>query len=58
MGWELPPKMWSKATRKEKKEQVISEVFRSEKEQYKIRAVTLQQQGGWTTWEEVINKLE
>lgn len=56
LGWGSAPKMWSKATRKETKDLVISEVVKMEEECYKIRAVGQQQQGRWTTWEAVINR--
>ncbi|KAL7405869.1 hypothetical protein ABVT39_009050 [Epinephelus coioides] len=55
-GWGPAPKMWSKASRKERKDLVISEVVKIEKENYKIKAVSQQQQGRWTTWEAVVNR--
>ncbi len=42
--------------KKERKVIVISEVLKMEKESYKIRTVSQQRQGRWTTWEAVINK--
>lgn len=54
--WGTAPKMWSKATKKDRKDLVISEVVKMEEECYKIRAVSQHQQGRWTTWEVVINR--
>lgn len=45
LGWATAQKSWSKATKKERKDLVISEVARMEKETYKITAVSQQQQG-------------
>lgn len=50
-GWGTAPKMRSKATKTERKGLVISEVVKMEEENYKIKAVSQQQQGSWTTWE-------
>ncbi|KAL7372628.1 hypothetical protein ABVT39_019614 [Epinephelus coioides] len=55
-SWGPTPKMWSKASRKERKDLVISEVVKIEEESYKIKAVSQQQQGRWTTWEGVVNR--
>lgn len=49
-------KMWSKATRKERKDLVISEVVNMEEECYKIIAVGQQNQGSWTMWVAVISR--
>ncbi len=35
---------------------MISEVVKIEEESYKIKAVSQQQQGRWTTWEAVVNR--
>lgn len=48
--------MWSKAPRKEKKDLVISKVIKIEEEGYKIKVVSQQHQGRWTTWEAVVNR--
>ncbi|CAM4420094.1 unnamed protein product [Leuciscus chuanchicus] len=45
LGWGTALKMWSKATRKERKELVISEVVRTEEENYQIQALSQHQQG-------------
>lgn len=45
--------MWSKACTKERKDLVISEVWKMEEESYKIRAVCLHQQGRWTIWDSI-----
>jgi len=56
LGWGTAPKRWSKATKKERKELVISEVVRTEEENYQIKALSQSQQGRWTTWEGVISR--
>lgn len=56
LGWGTTPKVWSKATRKERKDLVISEVVRIEEESYQIKALSQRQQGRWTTWEGVISR--
>lgn len=38
LRWGTAPKMWSQATRKERKELVISEEVRTEEEHYQIKA--------------------
>lgn len=48
--------MWSKASRKERKDLVISEVAKMKEESYKIKAISQQQQGRWMTWEAVVNR--
>lgn len=45
--------MWSKASTKERKDLVISEVWKMEEESYKIRAMCLHQQGRWTIWDAI-----
>nr|XP_061825268.1 uncharacterized protein LOC133612115 [Nerophis lumbriciformis] len=56
-GWVTASKMWSKASRKERKDLVISEVVKMEEESYMIKAVGQQQQGRWTIWEAVVNRV-
>ncbi len=56
LGWGPAPKLWSKASKKERKELVVAEVSRMEEEKYKIRAVSQHQQGRWTNWEAVTNR--
>ncbi|XP_016140413.1 uncharacterized protein [Sinocyclocheilus grahami] len=56
-GWGTSSKMWSKALKAERKELVISEVVREEKEGYKIKDVSQCQQGRWTTWEAAIDRI-
>ena len=56
-GWGTPVMMWSKASKKERKDLVISEVVKMEEESYKIKAVGQQQQGRWTNWEAVVNRV-
>lgn len=46
LGWGEAPWVWSKASRKERKELVTSEVTRIEDRHYKIMAVAQGQQGG------------
>lgn len=45
--------MWSKASTKERKDLLITEVSKMEEECYKVRAMCLHQQGRWTTWEAI-----
>ncbi|KAF7648493.1 hypothetical protein LDENG_00156240 [Lucifuga dentata] len=47
LGWGPAPKLWSKASKKERKELVVSEVSGMDEEKYKIRAVSQCQQGRW-----------
>lgn len=54
--WAPTQKMRSKATKKERKELVVSEVITMEDESLGIKAVGQRQQGRWTTWEAVVNK--
>lgn len=56
LGWGEVPRLWSKANNKERKGMVVSEVTRMEEERYKIKAVSLGQQGSWTTWEGVVSR--
>lgn len=49
-------KVWSWASKNERKELVVSEVTRIEDDMYKISAVSQQQQGRWTNWETVTNR--
>nr|XP_055073968.1 uncharacterized protein LOC129453655 [Misgurnus anguillicaudatus] len=51
LGWSEPPILWSKASRKERKDLVVVEVTRIEQEELRVRSVTQGQQGRWTTWE-------
>lgn len=46
--------MCSKATKKERKEMMVSEVIRMES--FKVKGVGQRQQGKWTTGEAVTNK--
>lgn len=48
------PKFWSKASKKERKELVITEVRNIENERQKIKAVAQGCQGNWTMWENVV----
>ncbi|KAJ8398945.1 hypothetical protein AAFF_G00416120 [Aldrovandia affinis] len=50
LGWSDPPVLWSKASRKERKDLVVSEVTRIEQEELRVKSVA---QGRWTTWEGV-----
>ena len=56
LGWGEPPRFWSKATGKERKEMVVAEVTRLEEERHKIKAVSQGRQGSWTTWGGVVNR--
>ncbi len=57
LGWGTAPKMWSKGTKKARKELVVSEVIKMEDETYKIKAVSQWQQGSWTTLEAVTKRV-
>lgn len=56
LGLKPPPKRWSKATKKERKELVISEIVNMEDNVLQVRAVSQQQQGRWTNWEAVTHR--
>ncbi len=56
-GFGTSSKTCSKASKTEKKDRNISEVMRDEEESYKIKAVSQGQQGRWTTWEAVNDKV-
>ncbi len=49
--------MWSKASNIERKNLTISEVMRDEEVSYKIKVVSQGQQGRWTTWEAVRDRV-
>ena len=55
LGWVPAPEMWSKATEKERKVLVVSEVIRTEEEILNIRAVSQRQWGRWTNREAATN---
>lgn len=57
LGWGEPPTLWSKATKKERKDLVVSEVTRMEQEEHRLKSVAQAQQGRWTTWEGVVNRV-
>lgn len=56
LGWSKPPILWSKASRKERKDLVVAEVTRIEQEELRVRSVAQGQQGRWTTWEGVASR--
>ncbi len=56
LGWSEPPILWSKASRKERKDLVVAEVTRIEQEELRVRSVAQGQQGRWTTWEGVVSR--
>ncbi|KAJ8375377.1 hypothetical protein SKAU_G00059570 [Synaphobranchus kaupii] len=56
LRWGPAPKLWSKASKRKRKELVVLEVIRMEDEMYKIRAVSQCQQGRWTNWESVTKR--
>ncbi|XP_058614749.1 uncharacterized protein LOC131529194 [Onychostoma macrolepis] len=56
-GLGTSPKMWSKASKIVRKNLTNSEVVRDEEESYKIKAVSQGQQGRWTTWEAVSDRV-
>ncbi|RXN04588.1 solute carrier family facilitated glucose transporter member 11-like protein [Labeo rohita] len=52
----LSTKVWSKATKIERKRLIMQEVKKKEEESYMIKAVSQFQQVKWTTWEAVIGR--
>ncbi|KAJ8352978.1 hypothetical protein AAFF_G00124830, partial [Aldrovandia affinis] len=56
LGWSDPLVLWSKASRKERKDLVVSEVTRIEQEELRVKSVAQGQQGRWTTWEGVASR--
>ncbi|KAJ8375800.1 hypothetical protein SKAU_G00063800 [Synaphobranchus kaupii] len=56
LRWGDPPSLWSRASKKERKDLVVSEVTRMEQEEYRVKAVAQGQQGCWTTWEGVASR--
>ncbi len=48
--------LWSKASKKERKDLVVAEVTRIEQDELRVRSVAQGQQGRWTTWEGVANR--
>ncbi len=56
LGWSEPSILWSKASKKERKDLVVAEVTRIEQEELRVRSVAQRQQGRWTTWEGVANR--
>ena len=57
LGWGDPPILWSRASRKERKDLVVSEVTKMAEEEYRVKAVAQGQQGRWTTWEGVAGRV-
>lgn len=53
LGSTIPPILWSKANRKERKDLVVGKVTREEQEELRVKSVAQEQQGRWTTWEGV-----
>ncbi len=51
LGGREPPILWSKASRKEKKDVGVAEFTRIEQKELRVRSVAQRQQGRWTTWE-------
>ncbi|KAL1266945.1 hypothetical protein QQF64_002620 [Cirrhinus molitorella] len=56
LGWTTSTKVWSKATKLERKRMIIKEVKQEEEESYRVKAISQSQQGKWTTWEAVIDR--
>ncbi|KAL7388165.1 hypothetical protein ABVT39_008471 [Epinephelus coioides] len=57
LGWGDLPILWSKASKKERKDLVISELTKMTDEGYRVNAVAQGQQGRWTTWEGVVSQV-
>ncbi|KAI7794830.1 polyprotein [Triplophysa rosa] len=56
LGWSEPPILWSKASRKERKDLVVAEVTSIEQEELRVSSVAQGQQGWWTIWEGVASR--
>ncbi|KAJ8338476.1 hypothetical protein SKAU_G00374420 [Synaphobranchus kaupii] len=56
LGRSETPLFWSKASKRERKAMVVTEVARSEQERYTIKAVCQSQQGGWSSWEGIMDR--
>ncbi|XP_061748367.1 uncharacterized protein LOC133546664 [Nerophis ophidion] len=56
LGWGDSPRLWSKATKRERRAMVVEEVSRANQEQYTIKAVSQGRQGRWTTWEGTLSR--
>lgn len=49
-----PQKFWSKASEKERKILVVTEVTRMEEDKFLVKSVSQLQQGQWTKWEGIL----
>ena len=56
LGWGDSPRLWSKATKRERKAMIVEEVSKANQEQYTIKAVSQGRQGRWTTWEGTLKR--
>ncbi|KAJ8332759.1 hypothetical protein SKAU_G00416550 [Synaphobranchus kaupii] len=56
LGRSETPLFWSKASKRERKAMVVTEVARSEQERYTIKAVRQSRQGGWSSWEGIMDR--
>ncbi|KAG1925338.1 hypothetical protein F2P79_025614 [Pimephales promelas] len=56
VGWGQAPLFWSNASKEERKAMVAAEVMRAEHERLTIKAVSQGQQGGWLSWEGVLDR--
>ena len=54
LGWGEPTKFWSKASAKDRKAMVVTEVTRMEEDKFHVKSVGQCQQGQWTKWEGVL----
>lgn len=53
LEWGDPASLWSRSSKKERKDLVVSEVAKTGQDKYRVKAVAQGQQGHWTTWESV-----
>ena len=56
LGWSDPPILWSKASRKERKDLVVAEATMIEQDELRGKSVAQGQQGRWTTLEGVASR--
>lgn len=54
LGWGEPQKFWSKASEKERKELLVTEVTRMEEDKFLVKSLSQRQQGQWTKWEGIL----
>ena len=56
IGYNGSQQWWSKAKRKDKRDMLVQEIRNTEEEQRHTKAISMQSQGAWMKWEEVLPK--